>query len=607
MKKIIIQVIALVLLQYTYAQPGSLDPTFGIGGKVMTAIGTTSDQVFAMDIQSDGKIVVSGSSDKGNNKDFALVRYNYDGSLDVSFDSDGIVTTPIGLFNDIIYAIKIQSDGKIVVAGSVANGNTGTYTFSFALARYNSDGSLDNSFGSKGKVITAIGSTSSARAIGIQEDGKIVVAGSSMGNFALVRYNSDGTLDVTFDNDGIVTTSLSAYAVVSSGANALAIQKDGRIIAAGDGSFITNNYGPLGDFAMARYNTDGSLDSSFNHNGKVLTDFMGEEGATAIALQDDGKIILGGNRYYGHRNDCIVARYNANGSSDSTFHGGAAFPSFGPTSDYTTGVAVQSDGKVLLSGVTFHRDSIGLGDYDFAIARYTVNGQPDATFGNGGRVITAISTPRGNDHPTAIKLYYNRIYLAGYSNSRFSIAAYQKDAVVLPLTLLNFSADLSNLSVLCRWQTVSEINTSHFIVQRSYDGISFENIGRVQAEGNISNVYHFTDDLASVINQRSTIYYRLEMIDKDGTASYSSVASVKTTQKSSFTIFPNPAHTFVRVKGNGLQQIAVFDQHGKLVLIKNFPGNDSNTINTAHLPNGVYIVRLKDKQENVQTEKLVIK
>jgi serralysin len=144
---------------------------------------------------------------------------------------------------------------------------------------------------------------------------------------------------------------------VGSGASALAIQKDGKIIAAGSGSGYVNNTpsGPSGDFTMARYNTDGSIDSSFNHNGKVFTDFMGDESATAIALQDNGKIILGGNRYYGHRNECIVARYNTNGSSDSTFHGGAAFPSFGPTSDYTTGVAVQSDGKVLLSGYYFNQ------------------------------------------------------------------------------------------------------------------------------------------------------------------------------------------------------------------------------------------------------------
>lgn len=157
----IIQVIALVLLQYTYAQPGSLDPTFGIGGKVMTAIGTTSDQVLAMDIQSDGKIVVSGSSDKGGNNDFALARYNYDGSLDVNFDGDGKVTTPIGLFDDIIYAVKIQSDGKIVVAGSTDNYSriADKHVFNFALARYNANGSLDNSFGSNGKVITAIGVT----------------------------------------------------------------------------------------------------------------------------------------------------------------------------------------------------------------------------------------------------------------------------------------------------------------------------------------------------------------------------------------------------------------------------------------------------------------
>ncbi len=192
---------------------GALDetfnPAFDVDGKVTTAILSGEDTAYAVAIQPDGKTVAAGVSHNGSNLDFALVRYNLDGSLDTTFDGDGKLTTAILSGHDVARAIAIQADGKIVVAGYSANGSN----YDFALARYNADGSLGTSFDSDGKVTTAIFSGDDhARAIAIQSDGKIVVAGDTYNgsdyDFALVRYNTDGSLDTSFDSDGIATTGI---------------------------------------------------------------------------------------------------------------------------------------------------------------------------------------------------------------------------------------------------------------------------------------------------------------------------------------------------------------------------------------------------------------
>ena len=158
------------------AAAGDLDTSFDSDGKVTTAIGSAMTLLRSVAIQSDGKIVAAGYSDNGSNYDFALVRYNTDGSLDTSFDSDGKVTTAIGSGNDSAFSVAIQSDGKIVAAGY----STTVVTDDFALVRYNTDGSLDTSFDSDGKVTTAIGSgDDDAFSVAIQSDGKIVAAGYS--------------------------------------------------------------------------------------------------------------------------------------------------------------------------------------------------------------------------------------------------------------------------------------------------------------------------------------------------------------------------------------------------------------------------------------------
>jgi uncharacterized delta-60 repeat protein len=256
---------ALLGTSSLHAAPGDLDLSFGGGGKVTTAIGTGGDFGYSVIQQADGKLVVAGSSWNGSNADVALVRYNADGPLDTGFDGDGKVTTAIGGSDDVGYSVIQQADGKLVVAGYSYNGSS----YDFALVRYNTDGSLDTGFDGDGKVTTAIwcGTMIMAYSVIQQSDGKLVVAGTSYNgssyDFALVRYNADGSLDASFDGDGIVTTAIGA---ANDYAQSVIQQADGKLVVAGY-SDNGSNY----DVALVRYNTDGSLDTGFDGDGKVTT------------------------------------------------------------------------------------------------------------------------------------------------------------------------------------------------------------------------------------------------------------------------------------------------------------------------------------------------
>jgi uncharacterized delta-60 repeat protein len=266
------------------AADGDLDTTFGSGGIVITDFGGY-DFASALALQSDGKILAAGTTRSGGpsgSSNFALARYNSDGSLDTTFGTGGRVTTDSSGDGS---ALAIRSDGKIVVAGE-ARGET-----SFVLAQYNSDGSLDTTFGSAGKVVRSDFSSSFHIALVLQPDGKIVIAGGRFSDFAQFRYNSDGSLDTTFGSGGLVTTDFSGR---DDEAYALAIQFDGKIVAAG--RTTTTSGSVLSDFALARYNSDGSLDASFGTGGKVTTAFPSPfpGAAYAMALQPDGKIVAAG-------------------------------------------------------------------------------------------------------------------------------------------------------------------------------------------------------------------------------------------------------------------------------------------------------------------------
>jgi uncharacterized delta-60 repeat protein len=398
------------------AAPGDLDPTFGSGGKVTTDVGG-SDGAQAVAIQGDGKVVAAGLGNFAGpgTGDFALARYNPDGSLDTSFGSGGKVTTDFGGF-DAASAVAIQPDGKIIAAGRSGSGD-------FALARYNPDGSLDSSFGSGGKVTTDFGGFDSAFGVALQADGKIVAAGqgASSGDFALARYNPDGSLDPTFGSGGKVTTDFAPFEA----ATAVTIQADGKIVTTGSTS--------SGDFALLRYKPDGSLDTSFGSGGIVSTTFgFASAFGGALALQPDGKIIAAGRA----GTDFLLARFNpADGSLDSSFgSGGIATTSFGgAVFDAAFGVVLQPNGKIVAAGGTFN--SFSPPAADFALARYMPDGSLDSSFGSGGTLTTDFG---GFDIGFGVALQADgKIVAAGQggSGSDFALARYLGDPTFIAVSI----------------------------------------------------------------------------------------------------------------------------------------------------------------------------
>ncbi len=397
---------------------GNTAPTFMVGdGKVTIAIGIGYDSGQSVAVQSDGRILVAGYSYNDNNYDVALVRYNSNGTLDTTFSGDGKLTTAIGIGDDYGRSVAVQSDGKIVVAGTTDG--------DFAIVRYNSNGTLDTTFDTDGKVITSFDSgDDSAQSIAVQSDGKIVVAGYSndsttgTNNFGVARYNSDGSLDTTFDTDGKLTTALGTG---NDYGYSMALQSDGKIVVAGY-SYYSSSYGY--SFALVRYNSNGSLDTTFDTDGKVTTDlgsYYADDYGYSIAVQSDGKIVVAGTSNNG---DFALMRYNSNGSLDTTFDtDGKVTTPIGAGYDSAQSVAVQSDGKILVAGRSYNGVISG---FDIALVRYNSNGSLDTTFDGDGKVTTGIGNY--DDYGWSVAVQSDgKILVTGESNSDVVLVRYNRD------------------------------------------------------------------------------------------------------------------------------------------------------------------------------------
>ena len=350
-----------------YNTDGSLDNDFGAQGKVATDIGTDSwDYGNAVAVQADGKILVAGhttASSGGAEADIAIVRYNTDGSPDNTFDTDGKVVTNITTNSaDFGNAVAVQADGKILVGGHTVS----LGTQDFVVVRYLADGSPDNTFDTDGKVTTNIsaGSSEWGWSIGVQPDGKIIFCGlydiGSTQDFAVVRYNADGSPDNTFDTDGKATAD-----VVSGSTDyprPMILQNDGKILVAGL-SYVSSR--SRFDIGIVRFNTNGSLDQSFDTDGRVNSDVnpeVPEETLVAMALDGDGKILVATTS--SNSSDFMVLRYNTNGSLDTTFDADGKITTDIDGYDYARSIAVQPDGKILVAGT-----SEGV-DYSISLARF---------------------------------------------------------------------------------------------------------------------------------------------------------------------------------------------------------------------------------------------
>ncbi len=411
----------------------SFDTTFGVNGKVITSFGYEANPGKIV-LQSDGKSIVVGHTQNGTNRDWVIARYNTNGGLDSTFGGIGIVKKDFGIdgqqngHGDFLSSAAIQIDGKIIVGGSSAINPT---VSRWTLARYNTDGSLDPAFGDNGVVVTSIKSGAVIEYVNsllIQSDNKIVAVGVSHvsdTDVALARYNPNGSPDTNFGTSGIVTTPIGSN---NDRGKAAAIQpNDGKIVVAGD-----FDAGGHDEIFLARFNTDGLLDSSFS-GGKVITQIGGYDGLSSVDIQADGKIVVAGSTLNASR-DTFVARYNSDGTLDTSFGGtGKVVHSFSSGADGATSLILQSDGKIILGG--YENTGVSSGN-DFMLSRFNSDGTLDTTFGANGSFVTPIGSGDDIIYSFAQQTDGKIIGAGSVSNGSYNdwgLARYRLSSVFVPL------------------------------------------------------------------------------------------------------------------------------------------------------------------------------
>ncbi len=393
----------LVLIRYNIN--GDPDYSFGNYGIAVTQFGKSNDAANSLSVQTDGKIVIAGYSNNSASNYFTLLRFNTNGQADNTFGANGVAVAGIGKSDDEANAVAVQSDGKIIAAGYSYNGKNKV----FAIVRLNQNGFADNTFGTNGIVTTPVGSyDAQVTSATVQEDQKIVAAGYYLNgnfyNFAVARYKTDGNQDSTFGSDGVVTTQVGA---AHNFAQALAVQKDGKIVVAGS-SMNGSNY----DFALVRYNTDGSPDQTFGSKGIVTTRIAVSADAYSVLIQSDGKLVLTGYAWNGSHYVFAIARYNSDGSPDNSFGtNGFATTQSGAENDFAYSAALQKNGKIVAAGYS-EQGSINA----FACARFNADGTTDNAFGNDGILITRPGTSNGFARAVAMQ-DDGKIVAAGYSSN----------------------------------------------------------------------------------------------------------------------------------------------------------------------------------------------
>jgi uncharacterized delta-60 repeat protein len=405
-----------------FCQSGTFDPDFAGDGKALYNLSTGTEATTKIIQLPNGKILVGGYRTVGSDEDFSVMRLNPDGSLDNTFGGAGYFSADFNLNIDILQSIAVQPDGKIVCVGYTYNGPTSD----ILIMRFLADGGLDNSFGSGGLLtFDGAGGTDEGYDVAVQPDGKIVVVGYvDMGvsnnsyESIIYRLNSDGSPDNTFSFDGKVIPTVSTDVDVFT---RVLLQPDGKIVCVGFAVISSI------DGALVRFNSDGTLDNSFGTAGKVTTDYTG--GATerlyGTCLQPDGKIIVCGTAYVSTDDDFIVARYNSNGSLDNTFNGsGFRSIDFGLTDDSGWATTLQSDGKIILVG-----SQEGTTETSAVCYRMNADGTPDISFSSGSTFIITDVQPDYSDNSFTCTMQSDGKILIGGNSTSITTTDYQTIAL----------------------------------------------------------------------------------------------------------------------------------------------------------------------------------
>jgi uncharacterized delta-60 repeat protein len=539
-----------------YNSDGTVDGTFGTSGFARIDVGG-DDVPTSMVVLPDNSIVMAGYTINGGNKTVALVKLNSSGAPVVAFDGDGIRNAALG-FESYAYSIIRQSGGGLVIAGYGKSLSTSTYDF--LIARYNeTTGALDASFNTVGFAFTPVGAADDiAYAVKQQADGRFLVAGSSEAAgfnkvFAVARYNTNGSLhNPGFGTGGIVTINFNSLEDVAYGIEIMPLY--GSIFIGGY-SYNGSNY----DFAIARLNTNGTFDNTFD---------------------GDGRRVL-----------------NVGSNSDPSL----------ATNDRAQDIIVQIDGKLLIGGyVDPNPDPSSTLDDDYAVVRLDTLGADDITFGpnsNGRNVIIQ----SGDDRAYTLALQNSKILIGGVSGASLSMARLNNiPPFPLPVNLLSFTASRQNSAVQLQWRTSVEYRAVRFEIERSRDGNTYTKIGEVDATGNSSATltYGFTDAQPFAgLNQ-----YRLRIVNDDGSIQYSRVALIRFDNKVSIQAYPNPVKSVlnVQVKADaGMVRLQVIDASGRVVKqlqAISVGGVMSVPVDMSSLPAGWYLLQVNEETIRVIKE-----
>jgi uncharacterized delta-60 repeat protein len=377
---LLVACIGMAMVWTVRAGDGDPDPEFGIVRTDVDEVDVTAGLVS----QADGKLVLAGSSWWPNQRPsvFVLSRYTSDGRPDVSFGSGGVVTNSFRSKASILSAVALQTDGRIVAVGQIEGANS-IYT-DLGLARYMADGELDATFGTGGLITTDLGRDmrDSPAALAIQSDGKIIVVGvqwngMSFYNMFIARYTSDGQLDTSFGTGGLADPQLDAP---DTRATAITMQADGKIVVGGS---VTPEGAEAPQMALLRFTATGSLDGSFGTGGQVISE-AGPTTVGDVGIQADGRIVVVGTN---EAPDVALARYMPDGTLDTSFGGSGvvstdlrAAPS---ATEFASDLVIQPDGKLLVAG-TVGTYTARYNYSQVALLRYQATGELDRSFGHCG-------------------------------------------------------------------------------------------------------------------------------------------------------------------------------------------------------------------------------
>ncbi len=443
--RLFILILFFLAIKLSAQQTGDLDFTFGTNGKTISSISSSDfDAAAGIALQDDGKIVVVGAALFSDTQaSFAIARYNSDGTLDNSFDFDGKVVTSFDTTLNGAFDVVIQSDGKILVAGVYAD--IFLEKSGLLLARYNTDGSLDATFSGDGKMQFNIANNLSDNvySVAIQNDGKILIGGTHLitantNDLCIIRFNTDGTLDNSFGFGGVFSLAIPA---MGSGITALKLQTDGKIVASGWAN-SANSF----NFLTIRCNSGGTLDNSFGNAGISITSMSTSvSNINAIGIQNDGKIVIGGRSNY----QFALVRYNSDGSLDNSFGIGGKVLTIMTVGGFNTAeisdLIIESDGKILVTGDTTN-NVIGFSKY--VLARYEVDGTLDSSFSGDGKIIDTWEVATSCGAKALITQTDGKILVVGTTDdgnsSKFTVARYLND---INIGIIDFSLPVSEVFI----------------------------------------------------------------------------------------------------------------------------------------------------------------